>query len=47
MSVCIPVGCWAESGRGKTQEAEPADVLHVEEETGGYIRLLTACGGLI
>lgn len=45
--VCIPVGHWAESGRRKTQEAQPGEVLHVEKKKGGSGRafLLASAGG--
>lgn len=45
--MCIPVGHWAESGRRKTQEAQPGEVLHVEKKKGGSGRafLLASAGG--
>lgn len=45
--MCIPVGRWAEGGRGKTQEAKTGELLHVEKKTGGSVRalLLARAGG--
>lgn len=42
--MCIPVGRCAEAGRGKTQEAKPGEVLHVEKKTGGSVRALLLAG---
>ena len=45
--MCIPVGRWAEGGRGKSQEAKTGELLHVEKKTGGSVRalLLARAGG--